>query len=161
MTAAACAVADGLIAHPLTSRRVAREQLRPRIATAARPGFELSCPVLVITGRSQAELDVARAAVRRQIAFYASTPAYRGVLELYGAGELSDRLRLMSRTGDWDAMPDLIPGDLLREFSVEAPARSLAGALHERFDGVLDRIMVYAPYPVPAGLWREAGLGAT
>ena len=36
-----------------------------------------------------------------------------------------------------------------------------AGALHERFDGVLDRIMVYAPYPVPAGLWREAGLGAT
>ena len=83
------------------------------------------------------------------------------MLELYGAGELSDRLRLMSRAGDWDAMTDLIPGDLLREFSVEAPARSLAGALHERFDGVLDRIMVYAPYPVSPGLWREAGLGAT
>ena len=159
MTAAACAVADGLIAHPLTSRRVAQEQLRPRIAAAARPGFELSCPVLVITGRSPAELDAARAAVRRQIAFYASTPAYRGVLELYGAGELSDRLRLMSRDGDWDAMTDLIPGDLLREFSVEAPAGALAGALHERFDGVLDRIMLYAPYPVPGGLWREAGLG--
>ena len=157
MTAAACAVADGLIAHPLTSRRVAQEQLRPRIAAAVRPGFELSCPVLVITGRSQAELDTARAAVRRQIAFYASTPAYRGVLELYGAGELSSRLRLMARAGDWDAMTDLIPGDLLREFSVEAPAASLAGALHERFDGVLDRIMVYAPYPVPGGFWREAG----
>ena len=159
MTAAACAVADGLIAHPLTSRRVVQEQLRPRIAAAARPGFELSCPVLVITGRSPAELDAARAAVRRQVAFYASTPAHRSVLELYGAGELSDRLRLMSRAGDWEAMTDLIPGDLLREFSVEAPAGSLAGALHERFDGVLDRIMVYAPYPVPGGLWREAGLG--
>jgi probable F420-dependent oxidoreductase len=160
MTAAACAVADGLIAHPLTSRRVAQEQLRPRIAAAARPGFELACPVLVITGRTGAELDEARAAVRRQIAFYASTPAYRGVLELYGAGDLSDRLRAMSRAGEWDAMTGLIGGDLLREFSVEAPAGALAGALHERFDGVLDRIMIYAPYPVPADLWREAGLGA-
>ena len=64
------------------------------------------------------------------------------------------------RAGDWDAMTDLIPGDLLREFSVEALAGSLAGALHERFDGVLDRIMVYAPYPVAGGLWREAGLGS-
>ena len=65
----------------------------------------------------------------------------------------------MSRDGDWDAMTDLIPGDLRREFSVEAPARALAGALHERFDGVLDRVMLYAPDPVPGGLWREAGLG--
>ncbi len=160
MTAAACAVADGLIAHPLTSRRVAQEQLRPRIAGAARPGFELSCPVLVITGRTEAELVPARAAVCRQIAFYASTSAYRSVLELYGAGDLADRLRAMSRAGEWDAMTDLVPDDLLREFSVEARAGLLAGALHARFDGVLDRIMIYAPYPVPVGLWREAGLGA-
>jgi probable F420-dependent oxidoreductase len=160
MTAAACAVADGLIAHPLTSRRVAQEQLRPRIAGAVRPGFELSCPVLVITGRSEADLDEARTAVRRQIAFYASTPAYRSVLELYGSGDLADRLRAMSRAGEWDAMTGLIPDDLLREFSVEALAGSLAGALHERFDGVLDRIMIYPPYPVPGDLWAEAGLGA-
>jgi alkanesulfonate monooxygenase SsuD/methylene tetrahydromethanopterin reductase-like flavin-dependent oxidoreductase (luciferase family) len=155
MTAAACAVADGLIAHPLTSRRVAQEQLRPRIAAAVRPGFELSCPVLVITGRTDQELDQARAAVRRQIAFYASTPAYRSVLELYGAGELSDRLREMSRAGQWDAMTALIPDDLLREFSVEAPAGALAAALHARFDGVLDRILVYAPYPVAADRWGQ------
>jgi probable F420-dependent oxidoreductase len=155
MTAAACAVADGLIAHPLTSRRVAQEQLRPRIAAAVRPGFELSCPVLVITGRTDQELDQARSAVRRQIAFYASTPAYRSVLELYGAGELSDRLREMSRAGEWDAMTALIPEDLLREFSVEAPAGALAAALHARFDGVLDRILVSAPYPVPADRWGQ------
>ena len=155
MTAAACAVADGLIAHPLTSRRVAQEQLRPRIAAAVRPGFELSCPVLVITGRTDQELDQARAAVRRQIAFYASTPAYRSVLELYSAGDLSDRLREMSRAGQWGAMTALIPDDLLREFSVEAPAGELAAALHTRFDGVLDRILVYAPYPVPADQWGQ------
>jgi probable F420-dependent oxidoreductase len=159
MTAAACAVADGLIAHPLTSRRVAEEQLRPRIAAAVRPGFELSCPVLVITGRTDQELDQARSAVRRQIAFYASTPAYRSVLELYGAGELSDRLREMSRAGEWDAMTALIPAELLREFSVEAPAGALAAALHERFDGVLDRILVYAPYPVPADRWGQLMAG--
>ncbi|MCW2906382.1 MAG: class F420-dependent oxidoreductase [Actinomycetia bacterium] len=127
MTAAACAVADGLIAHPLTSRRVAQEQLRPRIAAAGRPGFELSRPVLVITGRSEAGMGLARAAVRRQIAFYASTPAYRSVLELDGAGDLADRLWVMSRAGERDAMTDLIPDQLPREFSVEALAGALAG----------------------------------
>ena len=52
-------------------------------------------------------------------------------------------------------MTALIPGDLLREFSVEAPAGGLAAALHERFDGVLDRILVYAPYRVPADRWGQ------
>ena len=51
-------------------------------------------------------MDQARSAVRRQLAFYASTPAYRGVLEFYGAGDLSDRLGCMSRAGEWDTMAD-------------------------------------------------------
>jgi hypothetical protein len=116
--------------------------------------------VLVITGRSEAEMGLARAAVRRQIAFYASTPPTAACSSSTGFGDLADRLRAMSRAVEWDAMTDLIPDQLLREFSVEAPAGALAGALHARFDGVLDRIMMYAPYPVPSDLWREAGLGA-
>ncbi len=32
-------------------------------------------------------------------------------------------------------MSGLIPDELLREFSVEAPVGSLAGALHAGFDG--------------------------
>ena len=46
-----------------------------------------------VTGADHRKTDAARAAVRRQIAFYASTPAYRDVLGLYGLGDLADRLR--------------------------------------------------------------------
>jgi probable F420-dependent oxidoreductase len=158
MTAAACQVADGLIAHPLSSPRFLSEVLRPRIATPARPDFELSCPVLVITGRNAAEIDRARAAVRRQVAFYASTPAYRGVLELHGLEAVADRLWQMSRSGEWDAMTGLVTDDLLHEFAVEAPIESLPAALHQRFDGLLDRVLMYAPYEVPADLWQDARL---
>ena len=158
MTAAACQVADGIIAHPLSSPRFLSEVLRPRVAAAARPDFELSCPVLVITGRDRAEIDQARSVVRRQIAFYASTPAYRGVLELHGHGALADRLWPMSRAGQWDAMTRLVDDELLGEFSVEAPIESLAAALCQRFGGLLDRVLIYAPYDVPADLWQQAGL---
>ena len=64
----------------------------------------------------------------------------------------------MSRAGDWDAMAGLVSDEMLSEFSVEAPIGSLPAALRQRFDGLLDRVLVYAPYGVPAGLWREASL---
>ena len=38
--------------------------------------------------------------VRRQIAFYGSTPAYRSVLEMHGWGELGVELNRLSRGTD-------------------------------------------------------------
>jgi probable F420-dependent oxidoreductase len=152
MTEVACEVADGLVAHPLTSVKYAREVLAPRLV-GAEHGFELVCPVLVVTGTTRAELETARAAVRKQIAFYASTPAYRAVLELHGHEAIADSLRALSRQGEWDAMTDLVDDDLMDAFSVESPIDSLTARLHERFDGVFDRVMIYAPYPVGDGAW--------
>jgi len=56
--------ADGLIAHPLSSVRVLREVLRPRVGAPAAAAFEVSCPVMVITGADDESTDAARAAVR-------------------------------------------------------------------------------------------------
>ncbi len=147
--------ADGLIAHPLSSARVLREVIRPRVGDPAAARFEVSCPIMVITGTDEKALDTARLAVRRQIAFYASTPAYRDVFGLYDLGDLADRLRTMSRAGQWDAMGDLIDDDILAEFAVEAPPRQVAAEIHRRYDGILDRALLYQPYPVPPGLWRD------
>ncbi|MCF1592307.1 TIGR03617 family F420-dependent LLM class oxidoreductase [Streptomyces muensis] len=146
MCEVAARTADGLIAHPLSSPRILREVIGPRISSTAAADFELSCPVMVITGDDESSLDAARRAVRRQIAFYASTPAYRDVLGHYGRDDLAARLRAMSRAGEWDAMADLIDDDLLAEFSVEAPSEALPAEIHRRYDGVLDRVMVYRPY---------------
>jgi probable F420-dependent oxidoreductase len=159
MCQVAAETADGLVAHPLSSPRVLREVLQPRVASPAAAYFEVSCPVLVITGTDDKSTGAARTAVRRQIAFYASTPAYRDVLGLYGLGDLADRLRLMSRAGQWDAMGELIGDDLLAEFAVEAPLEAVAAEIRRRYAGVLDRALIYQPYPIPPGLWCEAGIG--
>jgi hypothetical protein len=44
----------------------------------------------VVTGSTAEELADSKAAVRRQIAFYGSTSAYRPVLALHGLGDLAD-----------------------------------------------------------------------
>ena len=45
---------------------------------------------------------------RRQIAFYGSTPAYRGVLEHHGWDELHPELNRLSKQGEWVKMGELI-----------------------------------------------------
>ena len=60
--------------------------------------------------------EVARAkAVKAQIAFYGSTPAYRPVLELHGWGELHDELHERSKRGEWEEMGTMI-GDEVPSF---------------------------------------------
>jgi len=43
---------------------VLREVLRPRVGAPAAAAFEVSCPVMVITGADDESTDAARAAVR-------------------------------------------------------------------------------------------------
>ena len=152
--------ADGLVLHPLSSRRTMDERVQPLVAERrARGGFQVTCPVLVITGGSEEELERSRSAVRKQLAFYASTPAYRWVFEMYGEEERADRLRALSRRGEWDEMTALISDELLVEFAVEAPCAELIPALQERYAGHLDRVGLYAPYELSTERWHEVGAG--
>lgn len=147
MVAMATEVADGLVLHPLTSRRSYEERVASPVGDRRRAGgFELTCPVLVATGGTDEEIDAARRAVRKQIAFYASTPAYRWVLDLYDEGERADRLRQMSREGRWDDMTRLVTDELLDEFAVTATRDDVRTALDARWGDVLDRVGVYQPY---------------
>ncbi|MDX1690618.1 MAG: TIGR03617 family F420-dependent LLM class oxidoreductase [Acidimicrobiia bacterium] len=141
--------ADGLHVHPFHTVSYLREVVAPAIAAgAARSGrtpgdVERICSVMVATGTTSDELERARAEVRRQIAFYASTPSYRGVLEHHGWGDVGPRLTAMSKRGEWAAMADVLPEDLVEAVAVVAPVDELAGRLRERYDGVLDRIGLY------------------
>jgi hypothetical protein len=81
------------------------------------------CPVFVVTGVDETEMAAA-AGTRKQIAFYASTPAYRKVLELHGWGDLQTELHRLSLDGRWDAMADLIDDEILETFAVVARRRT-------------------------------------
>ncbi|HEX2383984.1 MAG TPA: LLM class flavin-dependent oxidoreductase, partial [Acidimicrobiales bacterium] len=83
-----------------------------------------------------------------QIAFYASTPAYRPVLELHGWGDLQSELNGLSKRGLWSEMGDLIDDEVLCEFAVVGDPATVAKGLRDRWEAVADRISLYTPYRV-------------
>ncbi|HNM93939.1 MAG TPA: LLM class F420-dependent oxidoreductase [Mycobacterium sp.] len=153
-------VTDGMIAHAFTTKRYFDEVTIPALqrglATSGRTraDVQMFCPVFVVTGTGEAEMAAAAAGTRKQIAFYASTPAYRKVLELHGWGELQTDLHRLSLDGRWDAMADLIDDEILETFAVVAPVDRLAAALTRRCDGIIDRVMVGLPAGTPEATVR-------
>ena len=144
-------VADGLLAHAFTTPRYLHEVTLPAVRRGLgrsgrdRGDFQVACPVFVVTGSDENEFDAASAGVRKQIAFYGSTPAYRKVLALHGWGEVADELHRLSLQGEWDAMATLIDDEILDAFAVVATVDKLAAALKDRCDGVIDRVMPAFP----------------
>ncbi|MCH5677560.1 TIGR03617 family F420-dependent LLM class oxidoreductase [Streptomyces gilvus] len=165
MTEVAGAVCDGFLPHPFTTERYLREHtlpiLRGALQKAGRDlgGFSVSLSGMVVTGRSEEEFEAAASAMRRQIAFYGSTPAYRGVLELHGWGDLGQELANLAR-GDsedrWRRMGDLVDDEVLHAFAVVAEPDRLAQAVAARFGGLVDRFSFYSPYQHDPGIWAPA-----
>ena len=113
----------------------------------------ISGPAFVVTGTTEEDMAASAAATRSQIAFYGSTPAYRGVLELHGWGDLQDQLTALSKEGRWSEMGDLIDDDILTTFAVVAEPARVAAELDARYGDVVDRIMFYAPYQSDPDTW--------
>jgi probable F420-dependent oxidoreductase len=149
MTEVAGEVADGLLVHPFTTERYLREVTLPSLDRGLdkigrdRSTFQVAFSGMVVAGDSDDERRAASGEVRKQIAFYGSTPAYRGVLDLHGWGDLQPKLNELSRAGEWDAMAELIDDDVLDAFSVVAPQDDVAARVIERFGDVVDRFSLY------------------
>jgi hypothetical protein len=90
--------------------------------------------------------EAEREFIRSQIAFYASTPIYRPVMDLHGWGEVADQLGLLSRRGQWGEMMGWITEEMVETFATVAPPGELAEALKERYIGLADRMALYLPF---------------
>ena len=160
MTAVAGVVADGLFVHPFTTRRYLDEVTLPALDAALdkagrqRSDITICLPAFVVAGEDAEQLAVAAARARRQIAFYASTPAYRRVLELHGWGDLQPRLNALSKQGQWEEMAGAIDDEVLGAFAAVGSTGEVAAELHRRFDGIVDRLSFATQdgSDVPAGL---------
>lgn len=165
MTEVAGEVADGMILHAFTTERYVREVTLPALergwakAGKQRRDFEISGPMFIVSGTNDEELERARKGTREQIAFYGSTPAYRGVLELHGWGDLQTDLNRLSKQGDWVAMGDLITDDILETFAVIAEPEGVPKAMLARYGGVVDRVQFYAPYRSDPDRWKQVLAG--
>ena len=147
-------VADGLLAHAFTTKRYLDEVTIPALergikrAGRTRDEVAVSCPVFIVTGEDDVQMRAAAEPIRKQLAFYASTPAYRAVLDLHGWGDLQPQLHRLSKAGEWDAMGALVDDDILDAFAVVAPLDTLATALRDRCAGAIDRILPSFPAAV-------------
>jgi probable F420-dependent oxidoreductase len=138
--------ADGFHAHPFHSPRYLKEVVIPAIEQGAtkagrqRAGICISTTVFVVTRPEEESF------VRAQIAFYASTPSYRGVMALHGWQEVAENLSALAGRGAWGDMPALISDEMMHTFALVAPAGELSPALAERYQDLVDRLALYIPF---------------
>lgn len=141
-------VADGLITHPFATRRSLEELVRPALARGiSRAGrketdVEVVVVCMLATGTTGPDLDASIAAVRGQIAFYGSTPAYASVLEVEGHGALHAKLNALSKQGRWADMDELVPDDLLESVAIVGRREEIAPLVLERATGIADAVSI-------------------
>jgi probable F420-dependent oxidoreductase len=151
MTEVAGEVADGMLVHAFTTARYLEEVTLPAIerglarAGRSRAAFQICYPPFVVTGRDEQEWRASRTGIARQLAFYGSTPAYRGVLERHGWGELQGELNRMSKRGEWDAMGERISDEILEAFAIVCEPKDVAANIRARFGGLVDRVLCTFP----------------
>jgi probable F420-dependent oxidoreductase len=157
MTEVAGRVSDGFLVHPVNSRRSLLELTLPALERgAAQAGrtlddLEVVCVTIIVTGRTEEELTRSREAVREQLAFYGTTPAYLPVFELHGYGDLHPELQSLARQDRWKEMSTLIDDDLLETIAVVGEPSEIATKVRTRLDGISDAVsLVNNRAPDPA-----------
>jgi probable F420-dependent oxidoreductase len=156
MTAVAGEVADGFLCHGFSTERYVREVTIPALTKAraaagkTMEGFEIHGPMFLVTGAGEEEITRGIVAMREQIAFYASTPAYRAVLELHGWGDLQSELNALSKQGRWQEMGTLVDDDVLDAFAVVGEPDAIVPELARRYGDIVDRMHFRAPASLPA-----------
>jgi probable F420-dependent oxidoreductase len=154
MMSTACAVADGIIVHSFCTDKHFTEVMIPKLAAELAlhgrniDDFIIQFPVFTACGETEEELEKAKADIKYRIGFYASTPAYKGVLDTHGWGDLQPRLNRMTKEGHWDKLPGEISDEVLQAFAVVGDPIEVATQMRERFGDYIDRAVLdgkYAP----------------
>ncbi|MFV8165553.1 TIGR03617 family F420-dependent LLM class oxidoreductase [Mycobacterium sp. 134] len=155
MTRKAAEVADGLLVMPFNSARHFSERTVPAIDEGLqRSGRTLShlqiiAQAMVAVGRSEEQIAHAVSRVANLIAFYASTPNYRPVLEAEGLEHLQPRLNELSKAGDYPGMATLIDEDTVRTYGVVGTPEECAMQIHQRYGAYASDVCCYFPGYTP------------
>jgi len=153
MISAAGEFADGLVGHPVHSRRWHREVSLPLLRQAQekadRP--EGSCPIfphIIVSLNDSAEL--ARFDAKCQIGFSFSVEHYHSILELHGLKEVGIACRKLLATYDFKAMAAAIPDELVDEIAIACTPDEFADRLAQWQDITPEPMLFPASIAVPA-----------
>ncbi len=137
---------EGFHAHPFHTAKYLNEVILAGIAEGLqkenRKRNDLSLSVTAFVATTPEE----EAFARMQIAFYASTPSYKAVMDLHGWGETAEKLSGFAAKGEWAEMPMLITDEMLSEFCLMTSQENLANDLKKKYNGIADRLTLYTPF---------------
>ncbi len=147
MIAACGRAADGLVGHPIATRRWHREVTLPglRAAEAAEGRSEGACELApyVITSIAD-DREIAVRDAKSQIGFYYTTALYHSILDLHGWREVGEACRAAFRRGDFGALADAVPDELVEEIAVACTPDEARDRLAQ-WEGLTDLPLLYAP----------------
>ncbi|WP_164737283.1 TIGR03617 family F420-dependent LLM class oxidoreductase [Georgenia sp. SYP-B2076] len=136
-------IADGFLVHGFGSPTYVRDHVIPELVRDRdRDSISVVIPVLMGTSADPSGLDAARERARQQVAFYASTPAYRPVLEVHGWESLGEKLSALARERQWSTMTALVDDEVLDTYAVCGPPEDVGREMVRRFEGLADEVAV-------------------
>ena len=138
MIRAAAACADGLIGHPVYTRRYIREAVLPVLQ-----GSRCELLPYVITAIAE-DREQARADARAQVAFYYTTRLYHSILKLHGWEAAGETIADAFRRKDFAAMTAAVSDEMLDEIAVTGTPDEARERLRA-WEGMADHVLLYSP----------------
>ncbi len=156
---AAGTVADGLVGHPLYTRRYFQEVVRPAVddgltrSGEASKNFAVAGYVLCAVHEDAA---VARREIKAQLAFYSVVKTYRRILDLHGWGAAADEMRQAWERGDSEGMIAAVPEEMVDTVAVAGGPDEVTEKLAATCAGEYDHTLLYGPsFGVSSERFRE------
>lgn len=142
MCSVAGEVADGFLAHAFNSPRYLNDVVLPALAAHSRH-VPLHTTAWIGVGDDSSGIEQAREKLRGTVAWYASTPSYRAVLETHGFEEVGERLSEVARAQKWDRLAHLVPDEMVDTYTVFGTPRDVGETLRRRYAGIAEGVAIY------------------
>jgi probable F420-dependent oxidoreductase len=137
---------DGIRMHPFNSAKYTNEVIMPSIEEGTKKAgrkledIDIVGGGFLVTGKDEEEVERAKAPVRQQISFYASTRTYHPILKCHGWEDVGMRLYRMSMEGKWAEMANEITDEMIDEFAVVGTFDEIVPRIKERYSGTVNTL---------------------
>ena len=138
MIRTAAAVADGLIGHPIYTRKYIQEKVLPVLE-----GSSCELAPYVITSISE-DPDQARREARAQIAFYYTTRLYHSVLDVHGWRPIGETIADAFKRMDFKAMEAAVPDEMVDAIALVGTPDEVRDRVSQ-WDGLSEHLLFYSP----------------
>jgi alkanesulfonate monooxygenase SsuD/methylene tetrahydromethanopterin reductase-like flavin-dependent oxidoreductase (luciferase family) len=140
-------VAEGLVGHPLYSRKYLAEFVRPNLEMGARRAGrslkDVDITILLITAISHDRKQAIQEA-KNQIAFYASVRSYEGILNLHGWEQQKLAIWEHFKTFNLPKMVEAVTDDMVEQIALAGTPEECREQL-KKWEGLIDLPILYTP----------------